>query len=161
MDAFCYIVLFSFYAAQPAGSEASFRADAPLLQHNVKPKMIPSTAKGKKAFTDFKRIAESPKGWALWEASVDFFRPHQIRAHAVLHEVPVMGDALYGGAEAPTQRELHPKKQREHADGFRQRASYVTESFELVLLRRRARLDSQPLPIQHAERRLRRQRVRY
>ena len=23
-----------------------------------------------------------------------------------------MGDALYGGAEAPTQRELHPKKQR-------------------------------------------------
>ena len=99
-------------AAQPAGSEASFRADAPLLQHNVKPKMIPSTAKGKKAFTEFRRIAESPKGWALWEASVDFFRPHQIRAHAAVHEIPVMGDALYGGAEAPTQRELHPKKQR-------------------------------------------------
>ena len=35
-------------AAQPVGSGTSFRADAPLLQHNVKPKMIPSTAKGKK-----------------------------------------------------------------------------------------------------------------
>ena len=88
-------------AAHPTGSEASLRADAPLLQHNVKPKMIPSTAKGKKAFTEFKRIAESSKGWALWEASVDFFRPHQIRAHAAVHEIPVLGDALYGGAEAP------------------------------------------------------------
>ncbi len=88
------------------------RADAPLLPHNVKPKMIPSTAKGKKAFTDFTRIAESAKGWALWEARVDFFRPHQVRAHAAVLEIPILGDALYGGAEAPTQRELHPKKQR-------------------------------------------------
>lgn len=99
-------------AAQPTGSAAEMRADAPLLTHNVKPKMIPSTAKGKKSFTDFKRIAESPKGWALWEASVDFFRPHHVRAHAAVMEIPVMGDELYGGAEAPTQRDLHPKKQR-------------------------------------------------
>jgi len=99
-------------AAQPVGSETSFRADAPLMPHNVKPKMIPSTAKGKKAFTDFKQIAESPKGWALWEASVDFFRPQHVRAHAAVLEIPVMGDTLYGGAKAPTQRELHPKKQR-------------------------------------------------
>ena len=98
-------------AAQPANSEASFRGDAPLLQHNVKPKMIPSTAKGKKAYTEFKRMAVSPKGWALWEASADFFRPHQIRAHAAVHEIPVLGDAIYGGAEVPTQRELHLKKQ--------------------------------------------------
>jgi 23S rRNA-/tRNA-specific pseudouridylate synthase len=99
-------------SAQPAGSAAELRADAPLLPHNVKPKMIPSTAKGKKAFTDFKRIAEAPSGWALWEASVDFFRPHHVRAHAAVMEIPVMGDTVYGGAEAPTQRELHPKKQR-------------------------------------------------
>lgn len=99
-------------AAQPAGSEAELRADAPLLSHNVKPKMIPSSANGKKAFTDFKRIAESPKGWALWEASVDFFRLHHVRAHAAVMGIPVMGDEVYGGAEAPTQRDLHPKKQR-------------------------------------------------
>lgn len=103
---------FQFVTAAQPGVEPSFRADAPLMPHNVKPKMIPSTAKGKKAFTDFKRIAESPKGWALWEASVDFFRPQHVRAHAAVHEIPVMGDVLYGGVEAPTQRELHPKKQR-------------------------------------------------
>jgi 23S rRNA-/tRNA-specific pseudouridylate synthase len=99
-------------AARGAGADPVRRADAPLLPHNVKPKMIPSTAKGKKAFTDFRRLAESPKGWELWEASVDFFRPHQIRCHAAVLEMPVMGDALYGGAEAPTQGELHPTKQR-------------------------------------------------
>jgi 23S rRNA-/tRNA-specific pseudouridylate synthase len=104
---------FQFVTAAPAaGVEAELRSDAPLLPHNVKPKMIPSTAKGKKAFTDFKRIAESPKGWALWEARVDFFRPHQVRAHAAVLEIPILGDKLYGGPVAPTQRELHPKKQR-------------------------------------------------
>lgn len=99
-------------AAQPVGQESSLESDAPLLPHNVKPKVIPSTAKGKKAFTRFRRIAESSKGWALWEARVTFFRPHHVRAHAAVLEIPVLGDALYGGPEAPTQRELHPKKQR-------------------------------------------------
>lgn len=99
-------------AAQPAEAETARRADAPLLPHNVKPKMIPSTAKGKKAFTDFKRLSVSPKGWELWEARVNFFRPHQVRCHASVLEMPVMGDALYGGPEAPTQADLHPKKQR-------------------------------------------------
>lgn len=104
---------FQFVAvAQPAGFESILSTDAPLLPHNVKPKMIPSTAKGKKAFTEFHRIAESPKGWALWEASVDFFRPHQVRAHAAVLEIPVLGDALYDGPDAPTQRDLHPRKQR-------------------------------------------------
>ncbi|MDQ8194829.1 hypothetical protein QEH59_10360 [Coraliomargarita sp. SDUM461004] len=103
---------FQFVAAALPIVEPAFQADAPLLPHNVKPKMIPSTAKGKKAFTDFKRIAESAKGWALWEASVDFFRPHQVRAHAAVNELPVLGDSVYGGPVAPTQRELHPKKQR-------------------------------------------------
>jgi 23S rRNA pseudouridine1911/1915/1917 synthase len=103
---------FQFVAAAQAGMESSMRADAPLMLHNVKPKMIPSTAKGKKAFTNFQRIAESPKGWALWEAEVDFFRPHHVRAHAAVMEIPVLGDTIYGGPEAPSQRDLHPKKQR-------------------------------------------------
>jgi 23S rRNA-/tRNA-specific pseudouridylate synthase len=103
---------FRFQFVTAAGGEAELSSDAPLLHHNVKPKMIPSTAKGKKAFTHFERIAESPKGWALWEASVDFFRPHQVRAHASVLEIPILGDKLYGGPVAPTQRQLHPKKQR-------------------------------------------------
>jgi 23S rRNA pseudouridine1911/1915/1917 synthase len=105
---------FLFVTATTPGSstEPAFIADAPLLPHNVKPKMIPSTAKGKKASTEFRRIAESAKGWALWEARVGFLRPHQVRAHAAVHEIAVLGDTLYGGPEAPTQRALHPKKQR-------------------------------------------------
>lgn len=103
---------FQFIAAVQPDLGAELSSDAPLLPHNVKPKMIPSTAKGKKAFTAFTRIAESSKGWALWEASVDFFRPHQVRTHAALLEIPIMGDTVYGGPSAPTQRELHPKKQR-------------------------------------------------
>lgn len=99
-------------AARKPGMADLLRSDAPLLPHNVKPKMIPSTAKGKKAVTDFQLIAESPKGWALWEATVDFFRPHQVRAHAAVLEIPILGDDLYGGPEAPTQRDLQPRKQR-------------------------------------------------
>ena len=103
---------FQFVAAvQSPSLEAEYEADAPLLPHNVKPKMIPSTAKGKKSFTHFRRLVLSPKGWELWEASVDFFRPHQVRCHASVLGFPIMGDLLYGGPEAPSQREIHPKKQ--------------------------------------------------
>ena len=99
-------------ASQSINQEPYLECSAPLLPHNVKPKMIPSTAKGKKALTKFQRITESPKGWVLWEARATFFRPHQIRAHASVLGIPILGDALYNGPEVPTQRELHPKKQR-------------------------------------------------
>jgi 23S rRNA-/tRNA-specific pseudouridylate synthase len=118
-------------AAQGAEGQppAEREADAPLLPHNVKPKMIPSTAKGKKAFTQFKRLALSPKGWALWEATVDFFRPHQVRTHAAVLELPILGDDLYGGPEAPTQRDLQPRKQRAglHLPAFHGVALHLAE----------------------------------
>lgn len=99
-------------ASQSTTQEPNLECAAPLLPHKVKPKMIPSTAKGKKALTKFRRITESAKGWVLWEARVTFFRPHQVRAHASVLGIPILGDALYNGPEAPTQRELHPKKLR-------------------------------------------------
>lgn len=92
------------------GLESELVADAPLLPHRVKPKMIPSTAKGKKTFTEFTLQAESSTGWTLWEACTGFFRPHQVRAHAAVLGIPVLGDALYGGLPIPTLRELQPKK---------------------------------------------------
>ena len=85
-------------------------ADAPLLPHNTKPKMIPSTAKGKKATTEFRQLEESALGWALWEATTCFIRPHQVRAHAAVHELSILGDVLYGGPEAPLLSELLPNK---------------------------------------------------
>lgn len=93
-----------------------FRADAPLLPHRVKPKMIPSTAKGKKSFTDFRKVDESALGWTLWEARADFFRPHQVRAHAATHAIPVLGDELYDGPTAPTVRQLQPRARRSDVD---------------------------------------------
>lgn len=91
---------------------AAFQADAPLLPHRVKFKMIPSTAKGKKSFTQFTPVSESKHGWTLWEAQVNFFRPHQVRAHAATHGIPVLGDELYGGPAAPTVRQLQPRARR-------------------------------------------------
>lgn len=105
------------FIAQPAETETSeWLADAPLLPHRVKPKMIPSTAKGKKCSTVFRCLSRSQLGWALWEATTHFFRPHQIRAHAAVHGIPVLGDTLYGGPEPPTVRQLQPRKQRSDLD---------------------------------------------
>ena len=85
-------------------------ADAPLLIHNTKPKMIPSTAKGKKARTHFRQIHESSLGWSLWEASTRFPRLHQIRAHATAEGIAVLGDSLYAGPDVPSLSELMPRK---------------------------------------------------
>lgn len=100
----------------PMAPLAEFQADAPLLPHRVKPKMIPSTAKGKKSFTQFIRVADSDLGWTLWEAQVDFFRPHQVRAHAATHGIPVLGDEVYGGPASPTVRQIQPRAQRSRLD---------------------------------------------
>ena len=98
--------------AKAAGGAREVVADAPLLPHNTKPKMIPSTAKGKKSRTEFRLLSESNSnlGWALWEATTSFLRPHQVRAHAAVQELPVMGDVLYDGPEAPLLSELLPNK---------------------------------------------------
>ena len=96
--------------ARAAGGAKEVVADAPLLPHNTKPKMIPSSAKGKKSTTEFKLFSESHLGWALWEATTSFLRPHQVRVHAAVQELPVMGDVLYAGPEAPLLSELLPNK---------------------------------------------------
>jgi 23S rRNA pseudouridine1911/1915/1917 synthase len=102
---------FFFVTRSEAGVEGGeVAADAPLLSHNTKPKMIPSTAKGKKARTEFRLLCESKFGWALWQATTAFLRPHQVRAHAALHGLPALGDSLYGGSEAPLLSELLPNK---------------------------------------------------
>jgi 23S rRNA-/tRNA-specific pseudouridylate synthase len=85
-------------------------ADAPLLAHNTKPKMIPSTAKGKQATTKFGRIEAVSTGWALWQATVTYIRPHQVRAHAVTVGISIIGDTLYGGPTSPSLRDLDPSK---------------------------------------------------
>ncbi|HKK19429.1 MAG TPA: pseudouridine synthase [Opitutales bacterium] len=107
---------FRLVAARSENTKSAFEADAPLLPHRAKPKMIPSTAKGKKSSTKFTPLAESDLGWALWEAQTGFFRPHQVRAHAATHGIPAMGDSVYGGPAPPTFRQLRPRARRSDPD---------------------------------------------
>lgn len=94
----------------PDGADKVF-ADAPLLPHRTKPKMIPSTAKGKKCRTSFRQLARTANR-ACWEARCGFFRAHQVRAHAAVAGIPVMGDQLYSGPAVPTFSELPSQKKR-------------------------------------------------
>lgn len=96
---------FRFVAGTAPEGALEIEADAPLLPHRVKPKMIPSTAKGKKCVTRFRQMTASA-GRALWEARCDFFRPHQVRAHAAVSGIPILGDELYAGPALPTFRDL-------------------------------------------------------
>lgn len=93
---------FTFIAkADPSALAEPLCAEAPLLVHNTKPKMIPSTAKGKKARTHFQPLSNDAGPYCLWQAKTAFFRPHQVRAHAATHGIPVIGDALYGAEALP------------------------------------------------------------
>lgn len=107
---------FHFLAADSRDVAPFFEANAPLLPHRVKPKMIPSTAKGKKCLSRFTRLFASDFGWTLWEAKTCFLRPHQVRAHAAVHGIPVLGDSLYEGPASPTVRQLQPRARRSDLD---------------------------------------------
>lgn len=109
---------FLFVAKTKKSTEVrELTADVPLLSHKTKPKMIPSTAKGKKAKTHFRLLFESDLGWSLWEASASYIRPHQVRAHAAIHGIPILGDMLYSGPEAPQLNEFLPRKRKIPVDG--------------------------------------------
>jgi tRNA pseudouridine32 synthase/23S rRNA pseudouridine746 synthase len=92
------------------GAVNELTADAPLLAHNTKPKMIPSTAKGKKACTYFLRMQEGASGWSLWTAVTQFPRLHQVRSHAFVEGIEILGDSLYSSSSVPLLSELMPKK---------------------------------------------------
>lgn len=113
-------------------------ADAPLLPHDWKLKMIPSTAKGKRAQTRFKCLGISTSGWALWEAKTRYPRVHQIRAHAAVLGIALLGDALYGGPDVPLLADLMPKKR-----GPGMRAAIFT-GIALHLKKVRLPLDHEP-----------------
>lgn len=107
--------VFSFVAGRAPEDATELESDAPLLPHRVKPKMIPSTAKGKKCHSHFIR-REVSGDFALWEAHMDFFRAHQVRAHAAVAGIPVLGDSLYAGPEMPSTKSLDSDKRRKGPD---------------------------------------------
>ncbi len=100
--------LFVAFSSEALGS--SFVNDTALLAHRTKSKMIPSSAKGKRSKTAFRRLSGEETGWGLWEANTQLFRPHQVRLHASLSGLKLMGETLYEGVPAPTYASIGKRK---------------------------------------------------
>lgn len=98
------------FATRGDGGPAERVIQAPLMPHNTKAKMIPSSAKGKKCTTTFARLAQNSTGWELWSAKLGLMRPHQVRLHAALAGIPIMGDEIYDGPAVPSLYELDSRK---------------------------------------------------
>lgn len=101
---------FQFIAQAEEGTEENIINETPLIPHRYKFKMVPSTAKGKRARTEFKCLKRGNESWSLWQAKMNFFHPHQLRIHASLSGLRLLNDDLYRGMEAPTYASLGKRK---------------------------------------------------
>lgn len=101
---------FLLIAVAEASVEEAIVCEVPILPHRYKAKMVPSSAKGKRATTTFQCLKTGREGWSLWEARTHFFRPHQIRLHAALSGLKLMNESLYAGQEAPTYAAVGKRK---------------------------------------------------
>lgn len=104
---------FHFLAQAKTQMEDMFEIDTPLLPHQNKCQMIPSISKGKQSKTKFSCINRGFDGWGLWEANVNFFRPHQIRIHAALSGLKLMNECIYSVVKAPTLKMIGMEKKME------------------------------------------------
>ena len=101
---------FLFIAQAENDLEDTIINQTPLIQHRHKFKMIPSTAKGKRAKTEFKCLKRGHEAWSLWQAKTNYFRPHQMRIHASLSGLQLLNDDLYRGVDAPTYASIGKRK---------------------------------------------------
>lgn len=106
---------FQFIAQMEEDLEHSIINETPLIQHRHKFKMIPSTAKGKRAKTEFKCLKRGNEAWSLWQAKTNYFRPHQLRIHASLSGLRLLNDDLYRGIDAPTYASIGKRKKIDDA----------------------------------------------
>lgn len=96
---------------QPSGMETRQTCTLPLCPHSQAPRMVVSHRQGKRAETHFQRL----QTWAaaeLWEASLTFSRPHQVRLHAAECGLRVFGESLYGEGHVLTLREVASRRTR-------------------------------------------------
>ncbi len=93
---------FQFIAQAADDLEDSIINETPLIPHRYKFKMVPSTAKGKRARTEFTCLKKGKDSWGLWQAKINYLRPHQLRIHASLSGFQLLNDDLYRGVDAPT-----------------------------------------------------------
>lgn len=107
---------FQFIAQAEEGIEQSMIDETPLIPHRYKYKMVPSTAKGKRARTEFTCLKRGHDSWSLWQAKINYLRPHQLRIHASLSGLKLLNDDLYRGVEAPTYAAVGKRKKEGDAD---------------------------------------------
>jgi 23S rRNA pseudouridine1911/1915/1917 synthase len=75
--------------------------DAPIGRNPLKPQTFRVHKEGKPAQTHYKMIATNPNsGNCLVELSPKTGRTHQLRVHLAYIKRPIIGDVLYGGADA-------------------------------------------------------------
>lgn len=101
---------FQFIAKAEKTIEKNIINETPLIPHRYKFKMVPSKSKGKRARTEFKCLKMGNDTWSLWQAKINYFRPHQLRIHASLSGLQLMNDDLYHGSAAPTYASLGKRK---------------------------------------------------
>lgn len=92
-----YLALLPHRPPAPAG-----RIDAPILKRNDKTgwTMVVDAA-GQQAITLYRFVAEAPGGRAWVALRPLTGRTHQLRVHCAHLGLPIVGDTLYAGAQAP------------------------------------------------------------
>ena len=129
---------FLFIAFSTKVLESRIVNDTALLLHRTKNKMIPSSAKGKRSNTVFKRLAGPKLGWGLWEAEAQHFRPHQVRLHISLSGLKLMGETLYRGEPSPTYASVGKRKKAQDSE------AEIFEGLALHLEKVHIRLENEP-----------------
>lgn len=82
---------------EPDDSEFEIQSCIEKLKSGVFQNLVNQPAN---SWTRFRRIKRSPF-FELWQAQPKSGKPHQIRLHAALAGIPILGDSLYGGAPFP------------------------------------------------------------
>lgn len=84
------------YVAVVSGNveEDNFRIDMPIARNPKKPHTFTTSAKGKEAITDIKRIIAKPQ-YSVLLVAPKTGRTHQIRVHLAQIGHPILGDDLY------------------------------------------------------------------
>jgi 23S rRNA pseudouridine1911/1915/1917 synthase len=92
---------------EKAPDNSEFTIDLPIGRNLKQPASFRVDAKGKPAVTDVKLDQILPSGRALLELKPRTGRTHQLRVHLAYIGAPIIGDVMYGSADATPRMLLH------------------------------------------------------
>lgn len=92
--------------------------ELPLARHFNERRMVISSRTGRKSRTRFRRLKRFGR-YSLWEATMSYYRMHQLPLHAFEVGLAVLGDRLYSDQPelylSQLKRRFVPKEEREEA----------------------------------------------